>query len=160
MLPKNKRICPCCGKRLELVPPNRELQPSTTGFSTNGVIYYFSPAKRFFRVTSHPSAVPQGGQNNSWHFEGRLSPNLVQFDQRHSGWHIVPVNYAKKRIKRDGLFLFSNELVFYCKHCSQRLTLNVNPMNWFEFVFLLWLIAALLALSVTTFWLQALMRHV
>lgn len=151
MLPKNKRICPCCGKKLELVPPSRELQPSTTGFSTNGVVYYFSPAKRYFRVTDHPSAVPQGGQNNSWHFEGRLSPNLVQFDRGHPGWHIVPVNYAKKRLKRDGLFLFSNELVFYCKHCCQRLTLNVNPMNWFEFVFLLWLVAVLAALSITTF---------
>ncbi|MCM1166901.1 MAG: hypothetical protein NC299_05860 [Lachnospiraceae bacterium] len=151
MQKKNKRICPCCGKRLELVPPSRELYPSTTGFSTNGVVYYFAPAKRFFRVTSHPSAAPQGGQNNGWHFEGRLSPNLVQFDRRYPGWHIVPVNYAEKRIKRDGLFLFSNELVLCCKHCSQRLTLNVNPVNRFEFVFLLWLIAALAALCVSVF---------
>ncbi len=150
MTTTKNRICPCCGKRLILIPPDRMLLPSRTGFSANGVVYYYTPAKRFSKITNKPKAKHRKYPNNSWHFEGNLDPNIVQFDRIHLGWHIVPVKYAQNHIDKDGLSLFSDELIFYCDNCKNKLMLNSNPTRWFELITQILIVFALVSLFILT----------
>lgn len=150
MTTKNGRICPCCGKKLILIPPDRMLLPSRTGFSVNGVVYYYAPAKRFSKITSKPKAKHRKYSNNSWYFDGNLNPNIVKFDRINLGWHVVPVKYAQKRIDKDGLSLFSDELIFYCRNCGKKLMLNANPIRWFELITQIMIVFTIVLLFVLT----------
>lgn len=143
-------FCPHCGKTLSLVPPNSELLPSRFGFSTNGVSYYFPPKRKITSYTLKPKASYSHYKSNDWHFEGVLNPNIVKHDRIHPGWQIVPVKYAKKRIDKGGVHLYSQNLIFFCSNCKKKLALNYNPVGLWELVREMLTISLLLFLIIYT----------
>lgn len=129
-----KKICPYCGETLSLIPPNSELLPSRTGFSSNGVTYYFPPKRRIISYTSNPKSNYSHYKSNGWHFEGTLNPNIVKNDRIHPDWHVVPVKYAQNRINKGGIHLFSHELIFFCSNCKKKLALNYDPVSLWSLI--------------------------
>ncbi len=59
MLSKNERICPCCGKQLNLIAPNKELLPNRFGISKNGIPFYLISGIRYFPYTISPESVSE-----------------------------------------------------------------------------------------------------
>lgn len=130
MLDKGNRICPCCGKPLKLIPPTKELLPNRVGVSSNFVEYYFPSGKRFFSITSRPRSRYKQAAANSLTYSGNLNKNHILFDK--SGWNIVPVRNTLKKLESGGLRIFSHEMVFFCKSCERKLSVNRNPLAFFS----------------------------
>lgn len=141
---RGKRICPCCGKPLELIPPTKELLTNRYGVSSNFVEYYFPSRKRYFAITSHPHSRYKQTVANKSEYSENLNKNHILFDK--SGWHIVPVNNTLNKLKKDGLRIFSHEMVFFCKSCKQKLSINRNPLALFSSAVEVFFIAAVIVL--------------
>lgn len=124
------RICPCCGKHLTLVPPSKSLLPNRVGVSSNFVEYYFPSNKRYFNITSNPHSHYKQTVANKLTYRGNLNKNFILFDK--SGWNIVPINNTMNKIKKGGLWIFSHEMVLFCKNCNQKLSINRNPLALFS----------------------------
>ncbi len=132
MLTKNKRICPCCGKTLKLVPPTKELLPKRTLSTTGGREFYFISKKRIFSYTVFPKSnftYPAGLD--------KYSPAIIKEDYcfinkkstRKDFTGIATAYNTRKKLSRDGLWLFSWEMIFHCDNCGQKLALNFNPFT-------------------------------
>lgn len=149
MLPKNKRICPCCGKRLELVPPSTELLPKRTLSTIGGREFYLISKKRILSYTTSPKSnftYPAGFDN--------YSPATVKEDYcfisrsstRNDFAGIATAYNTRKKLSKDKLWLFSWEMVFHCGNCGQKLALNYNPFAilndglWLSLICLIFLI--------------------
>lgn len=130
MCGKNKRICPCCGKHLMPVPPSKQLLPNRVGVSSNFVEYYFPSKKRYFSITSNPHSHYKQTVANKLTYQGNLNKNFILFDK--SGWNIVPINNTMNKLKYGGLWIFSHEMVLFCKNCKQKLSINRNPLALFS----------------------------
>ncbi len=149
MLPKNKRICPCCGKKLELVPPTKELLPKRTLSTVVGREFYLISKKRILSYTVSPKSnftYPAGFDN--------YTPASVKEDYcfinkrstRNDFPGIATAYNTRKKLAKDNLWLFSWEMVFHCGNCGQKLALNYNPFSilndwlWLSFICLILLI--------------------
>ncbi|MBD5130391.1 MAG: hypothetical protein HDT43_10815 [Ruminococcaceae bacterium] len=149
MLPKNKRICPCCGKKLELVPPTKELLPKRTLSTIGGREFYLISKKRILSYTISPKSnftYPAGFDN--------YSPATVKEDYcfinkgstRNEFTGIATTYNTQKKLSKDNLRLFSWEMVFHCSNCGQKLALNYNPFTilndclWLSLICLIFLI--------------------
>lgn len=127
---KSQRICPCCGKQLILIPPTKLLLPNRVGVSSNFVEYYFPSNKRYFSITSSPHSHYKQNTANKLIYNGNLNKNFIKSDK--SGWNIIPINNTIKKLKKDGLWIFSYEMVFFCQNCLQKLSINQNPFALFR----------------------------
>lgn len=144
MQDKLHRICPCCGKPLELIPPSKALLPNRVGVSSNLIEYYLPSNKRYFSITSKPHSHYKQNSANALEYRGNLNKHFTLFDK--SGWHIVPVNNASYKIEKDGLWIYSYELVFFCKNCMRKLSLNRNPLAMFSSVIGIFFVTGMSAL--------------
>lgn len=127
---KLQRICPCCGKHLTLIPPSKLILPNRVGVSSNFVEYYFPSNKRYFSITSNPHSHYKQNVANKLTYQGNLNRKFIKFDK--SGWNIVPVNNTINKLKYGGLWIFSHEMVLFCKNCKQKLSINRNPLALFS----------------------------
>lgn len=144
---KNCRICPSCGKDLILTPPTMELLPERFGESQNGIKYYFYSNPRLHSYIKKPQSNYTNGKNNI-RVVGDIRKNA--FFQRSP--KIVAVNNTLNKLQKDGFALFSYELVFFCKHCKQKLALNFNPFSLWAmrpFQMCFWLI---IIIYISPFW--------
>lgn len=153
MLGKGKRICPCCGKPLELIPPAKEDLPHRMEESANKIQYYFQCKPRFFSYTRKPKTgfvIPR----NRFYFcdkhidlYGRLA--VVP---RGNDCFIQTVPYTRRRLEKDKLFFASRELVFLCGNCRKKLSINHNPISLlFNVIFLSALALMILAMLLSFF---------
>lgn len=144
MLPKNKRICPCCGKKLELIPPSAELLPLRVGTSSNRVTYYFPSHKRYASLTANPQPRYWQCSANKLTYRGNLNKYLIKYDK--SGWEIVPVYNTQRKLQKCGLRIFSPEMVFFCGKCKRKLSINRNPLAIFGTAISVWFLIAVVVL--------------
>ncbi len=149
MLPKNKRICPCCGKKLELVPPTKELLPLRVGISSNRVTYYFPSHKRYTSLTANPCPRYWQRPANKLEYRGNLNRHFIKSDK--SGWEIVPVGNTQRKLQKDGLRIFSPEMVFFCEKCNSKLSINRNPLAIFGAAISVWFLFAVVILLLLIF---------
>lgn len=147
MLSKNKRICPCCGKRLELVPPSKELMPLRVGTSSNYVEYYFPSHKRYTSLTANPHSHYKQCTANKLTYRGNLNKNLILFDK--SGWEIVPVYNTQRKLRKCGLWIFSPEMAFFCGKCQRKLSINRNPLAIFGTAMSVWFLISAVVLTIS-----------
>lgn len=147
MLPKNKRICPCCGRKLELIPPNRELMPLRVGTSSNYVEYYFPSHKRYTSLTANPHSHYKQCTANKLTYRGNLNKHLILFDK--SGWEIVPVYNTQRKLRKCGLWIFSPEMAFFCGKCQRKLSINRNPLAIFGTAMSVWFLVAAVMLTIS-----------
>lgn len=147
MLPKNKRICPCCGKKLELMPPSSELLPLRVGTSSNYVEYYFPSHKRYTSLTANPHSHYKQCTANKLTYRGNLNKHLILFDK--SGWEIVPVYNTQRKLRKDGLRIFSPEMAFFCDKCKRKLSINRNPLAIFGTAMSVWFLVAAVVFTIS-----------
>lgn len=147
MLSKNKRICPCCGKRLELVPPSKELMPLRVGTSSNYVEYYFPSHKRYTSLTANPHSHYKQCTANKLTYRGNLNKHLILFDK--SGWEIVPVYNTQRKLQKGGLWIFSPEMAFFCGKCQRKLSINRNPLAIFGTAMSVWFLISAVVLTIS-----------
>ncbi|MDE7362296.1 MAG: hypothetical protein K2N38_10230 [Oscillospiraceae bacterium] len=150
MLPKDKRICPCCGKRLELVPPSPELLPLRVGTSSNRVEYYFPSHKRYTSLTADPHSRYWQCAANKLTYHGDLNKRFIKYESRYGkrGWEIVPVYNTQRKLEKDGLWIFSPEMAFFCGKCQRKLSINRNPLAIFGTAMSVWFVVAVVVLCV------------
>lgn len=131
MLKKGERICPCCGKKLELIPPSRELLPDRFDESQNGVGYYWHSNCRLRSYTSSPRSNYTHGINNR-RIVGDIGKTIPMVRA-----YIFTVNNTANKLYRDGISLFHYKMVFFCANCKAKLALNSNPFAiWGSLIFL------------------------
>ena len=147
MLPKNKRICPCCGKILELVSPSKELMPLRVGTSSNYVEYYFPSHKRYTSLTANPHSHYKQCTANKLTYRGNLNKHLILFDK--SGWEIVPVYNTQRKLQKGGLWIFSPEMAFFCGKCQCKLSINRNPLAIFGTAMSVWILISAVVLTIS-----------
>lgn len=139
MLSKGKRICPCCGKPLELIPPTKELLPNRFGVSDNEILFYIPSGLRYVPYTVHPQTLSDfwginvenvGNIGRFW-----LCNNTMSSDApRHrSGLRLITVPRTERALKKDRLFSGSGwAMSFFCQNCKAKLALNYNPHTIFD----------------------------
>lgn len=145
MYSKFKRICPCCGKPLKLIPPTIADLPHRMDESANKVQYYFQCKMRFFSYNKKPRTgfvIPR----DRGYFRDKFINAYRAGVPRGNDCFINTVPYTQKRIDKDGLSLFfiDRELVFLCKNCRQKLSINHNPFAFLIVSVLLWGFALML----------------
>ena len=148
MLSKGKRICPCCGKPLELIPPAKEDLPHRVDESANRVQYYFKCRARFFSYTRKPRTGFVIPRDRGYFLDKNIDPNgRLTGVPRGCDCYIQTVPYTRKRLDEDRVLFFDNELVFLCGNCRKKLSINHNPLSVFYVPsFLLMLAVMILAM--------------
>ena len=145
MYPKDKRICPCCGKTSELITPSKEDLPRRVEESANKIQYYFQCRPRFFSYTRRPKTgfvIPR----DRGYF---LDKNIDRYGRlavvpRGNDCFIQTVPYTRRRLKKDRLFFFDRELVFLCGNCRKKLSIDRNPFYLFHVPLFLFLLAVMI----------------
>lgn len=117
-----ERICPCCGKKLVLIPPTRELLPDRFGISRNGVEYYLYSNPRIRSYTKAPKSNYKGGTAG-------LCPDfdISENTKFRRSYQLVAVHNTLMKLQKGGKSLFSSEMVFFCEYCKAKLALDSNP---------------------------------
>ena len=139
MYPKGKRICPCCGKPLELIPPTKDLLSNRFGVSQNEIPFYIPSGLRYVPYTVHPQTLSDfwginvenvGEIGRFW-----LCNNTMSSDApRHrSGLRLLTVPRTERALKKDRLFSGSGwAMSFFCQNCKAKLALNYDPHTIFD----------------------------
>ena len=117
-----ERICPCCGKKLVLIPPTKELLPKRFGISPNGVEYYLYSNPRIRSYTKDHKSNYKGGTADFC-----LLSDITDNTKFRRGYQLVAVRNTLTKLQKDGKSLFSSEMVFFCEYCKAKLALNSNP---------------------------------
>lgn len=143
---KSTRICPYCGKQLKLIPPTIADLPHRMDESANKVQYYYQCKMRFFSYDCKPKkgfVIPR----DRGYFRDKFIGLYRAGVPRGNDCYINTVPYTQRRIDKDGLSLFfiDRELVFLCKNCRKKLSINHNPFAFFVVPVLLWGFALMLA---------------
>ena len=149
MLSKNKRICPCCGKKLNLIAPNRELLPNRFGISENGIPFYLISGIRYFPYTISPESVSEFNPSVLYKC-GKIGEDWICTHHAMSascsrtkvGLNLITIPRTKRMLDKDVLFSQGGwAMAFFCENCKAKLALNYNPLtlwggNGFLFAFL------------------------
>ena len=139
MLKEGKRICPCCGKPLYLIPPTEELLPNRFGVSKNGVPFYLISDLRHIPYTMNPKSMSEFNSevlskdikigHNSLLYRGNTANG--RYDQ--GRYKIIAVPRAEKMLKHNLLiFPAMYVAVFFCRNCKAKLALNFYPASVFD----------------------------
>ena len=139
MQKRGNRICPCCGKPLELIAPTKELLSNRFGVSQNEIPFYIPSGLRYVPYTVHPKTLSDfwginvenvGNIGEFW-----LCNNTMSSDApRHrSGLRLITVPRTERALKKDRLFSGSGwAMSFFCQNCNAKLALNYNPHTLFD----------------------------
>ncbi len=133
-----KKVCPCCGKPLKLIPPSREFFPDTMGVSINGIEFSLRGECRFSSYDKDPQSEKLNTLRNN--FMGRVESTIISDravlyiseyyqGQRTRSFPVTPVNFISRKIRKGGIHLYNRWLFFQCEECMGRLALNSNPMR-------------------------------
>lgn len=134
MYGKDKRICPCCGKKLKLIPPTKELLPNRFGVSENDIPFYLISDIRYLPYTVQPESVSEFHSSvlykdvkigNDWtcnyHVSSSDGPRYLK---------LITVSRTDKMLQKDHLFINAGwAMVFFCEHCKSKIALNFNPIT-------------------------------
>lgn len=149
VLSKNKRICPCCGKQLNLIAPNRELLPNRFGISENGIPFYLISGIRYFPYTLSHESVSEFNSSPLYKC-GKIGEDWLCTHHAMSascsrtkvGLNLITIPRSKRMLDKDVLFSQGGwAMAFFCENCKAKLALNYNPLtlwggNGFLFAFL------------------------
>ena len=150
MLKEGERICPCCGKPLELIPPTKELMPNRFGVSENDIPFYLVSDPRYIPYTLHPDTMSKF--NSSVLFEDvKIGANwlcnmgMSSHRPRYDGRKIVTVYRTQLMLTKNLLMTCAMyAVVFFCKNCNQKIALNFHPTSIFDNYFFVFISAAAL----------------
>lgn len=148
MYSKNKRICPCCGNKLELVAPSTDLLPYRVKETTGGRQYYVVSARKILAYTTRPKSnfeYPSGYENYSGVEMKEDFCYINEKSTKKDFTGIATTFNTQKKLGKGGIFLFSHEMVFFCKKCKQKLALNLNPFAIWSGSACIWFILTVLA---------------
>ena len=163
MYSKNKRICPCCGKPLELIPPTEKLLPNRYGISENNIPFYLVSDPRYIPYTLYPHTLSEFNSSvlfedikigkNGLHNRGMFSANMG-FKNKHR-YKIVTVYKTQKMLRKNLLLsVRTYAIVFFCRNCEKKLALNTYPSAIFDSTILFGafaLVIPLIYLSITQY---------
>lgn len=130
MQDKLHRICPCCGKPLELIPPNRSMLGYRFGVNSQGIEYYLSSVPKLMPYTIW--------SKSSYHEKNKPSytTDLTHYYSYIKRYSIVLLHDMSLALNEGKLLkLFNPGYVFRCGHCEAKLSLNFNPFSLFCNVF-------------------------
>lgn len=140
MYSKNKFICPCCGKPLELIPPTEKLLPNRYSISSNDIPFYLVSDPRYIPYTLYPTTLSEF--NSSVLFEDVKIDKYCLLNKGNSSfsigynkryYKIITVYRTEKMLKQN--FLLSNAMyavVIFCKNCRRKIALNIHPTTIFD----------------------------
>lgn len=137
MLGKDRRICPCCGKVLKLIPPSEELLPNRFGISKNGIPFYLISDNRFFPYTIYPESFSKF-RTSSIYECGKIKPYLLcvrsmlsaRCPRYKMGLKLIALQKSIQMLKKDRLFSFGGwAMAFFCENCKAKLAINFNPLT-------------------------------
>ena len=139
MYPKDKRICPCCGKPLELIPPTKELLSNRFGVSENEIPFYIPSGIRYVPYTVYPKTLSDfwginvenvGNIGEFWLCNNTMSSDAPRHRSR---LRLITVPRTERALKKDRLFSGSGwAMSFFCQNCKAKLALNYNPHTVFD----------------------------
>ena len=139
MLSKGERICPCCGKLLELIAPTKELLSNRFGVSQNEIPFYIPSGIRYVPYTVHPKTLSDfwginvenvGNIGEFWLCNNTMSSDAPRHRSR---LRLITVPRTERALKKDRLFSGSGwAMSFFCQNCNARLALNYNPHTIFD----------------------------
>ena len=151
MLKRGERICPCCGKPLELIPPTKELLPNRFGVSKNDIPFYLVSDPRYIPYTLHPDTMSEF--NSSVLFEGvKIGANwlcnmgMSSHRPRYEGHLKIVTVYRTQRMLTKNLLMTCAmyAVAFFCKNCNQKIALTFHPTSIFDNYFFVFISAAAL----------------
>lgn len=122
MLKKGERICPVCGKKLVLTPPNMTTPGNDQPVSRLRTTWMLRP----YTVYHHDKYIIQTVKGRHGTRPFFVKPELVE-----------------RNLQRDGYSLYYNGNVMHCRECKARLSLNFNFMPLFDGLFLVMLFLGL-----------------
>lgn len=118
MLKKGERICPVCGKRLILVPPD-----TSTVWRNSSALIRTQWTLRPYTVYPHNVYKIQTRSTRSGRQPYTLSLGCI-----------------KRNLRSDGWSLYNKTNVMHCSECMARLSLNFNCIPLFDVIFIFLLI--------------------
>ena len=129
MLPKNKRICPCCGKKLKPIPPDRYGYPKCVGISANGVEFCVINPSRLFSYTRKPKSGIGGNEELlNLYSAAVLDRHYNKYKYTSS---MRPSESLRRKIERGGLSLYDPNIRLLCGNCENMVALDKNPCRSF-----------------------------
>lgn len=139
MLGKNSRVCPCCGKLLELIPPTNDLLPNRWGISKNNIPFYIPSGIHRLPYTIYPRTLSDfwgvsvedvGNIGKFWVCNGTMSTNAPK---NRGKLRLITIPRTERSLKKDKLFSGCGwGMSFFCKNCKTKLALNFNPHTIFD----------------------------
>lgn len=157
----SKKICPYCGKKLELIPPSREYLTQTMSISMNGMEFHVANTHRIKSYTVQPNADKEykpepivAYLENSMVYM-RCDDIFVDHVRKSVPSGLTPMLYVRRQLKKGRTALFRRAMLFQCKKCMNIVTFNDNPyrlnigaigLAWLITMMLL-VIAAMLTMS-------------
>lgn len=133
MLLKNKRICPCCGKTLKPIPPDRYNYPKCVGLSTNGIEFCVINSSRLLSYTSKPKSGIGGNEELLARYGKAVLDGYCDHVGRCSKYNssMRPSESVRKKIERDGLSIYDPNMRLLCSNCENMVAFNKNPCRLF-----------------------------
>ena len=148
---RKSRICPKCGKPLLLCEPTLFDLPKRMGESLNKIQFYYECKFRLLSITKKPRsmfALPR----DYGYFDKKFIKPMGSWIPRGSDCFITTIPFTKKRLEQDKLFFVNREILFLCKNCRQKLSVNHNPFGILRYTcFLLGLTAMVSAFVLIAF---------
>lgn len=125
MLPKNKRFCPCCGKTLKPIPPDRYGYPKCVGISANGVEFCVINSSRLLSYTRKPKSGIGGNE------ELLNLYSAAVLDRHYNKYKYLssmrPSESLRRKIERGGLSLYDPNIRLLCGNCENMVVFDKNP---------------------------------
>ncbi|MDE7362294.1 MAG: hypothetical protein K2N38_10220 [Oscillospiraceae bacterium] len=154
MLSKDKRICPCCGKTLKPIPPDRYGYPKCVGLSANGVEFCIINSSRLMSYTRKPRSGIGGNENILNFYSAVVLDRHCDKVYKGSKYHssMRPSESLRRKIERGGLSLYDPNIRLLCGNCENLVALDKNPCRslgvsetlfaFISFVFMILLVLA------------------
>lgn len=121
-------ICPKCGKPLLLCEPTRFDLPKRMGESSNKIQFYYECKFRLLNITKKPRSMFALPRDYGYFDKKSIKP-MGSWIPRGSDCFITTIPYTQKRLEQDKLFFVNREILFLCKNCRQKLSVNHNPFG-------------------------------
>lgn len=128
----SNKVCPCCGRKLELTAPSKKDHPEIMGISKNGI--EFTPRRQRARLQSYTKR-PDTPLTNDYGYPSAYENEHI--DKLYgSVWgrfrklvipEVLTAERVADRLRKGGKDMYDPILIFSCVHCRSRLVLNENP---------------------------------
>lgn len=144
---RKSRICPKCGKPLLLCEPTLSDLPKRMGESSNKIQFYYECKFRLLSITKKPRsmfALP----HDYGYFDNKYIKTMGPWIPRGSDCFITTIPYTQKRLEQDKLFFVNREILFLCKNCRNKLSVNHNPFGILRYTFFLVGLTAMIGIFV------------